>query len=125
VPAVRALTDGRGADCAIVAAGATSAVESALRLVRRGGTVVIVGMPAGGETVQLDTAALAHDGIRLLGCKLGSTRPALDIPALVDLYLDQRLMLDELISSRRPLARINEALAACASGDGLRAVLEL
>ena len=123
--AVRALTGGRGVDCAIVAAGATAAVDSALRLVRRGGTVVIVGMPAAGATVELDPAGLAHDGIRILGSKLGSTRPAVDIPLLVDLYLDQRLMLEELVFSRVPLAFINAALEHAARGDGLRAVIEL
>ncbi|MDX6539860.1 MAG: S-(hydroxymethyl)glutathione dehydrogenase / alcohol dehydrogenase [Gaiellales bacterium] len=122
---VRALGGGRGVDCAIVAAGATAAVESALRLVRRGGTVVIVGMPAAGGTVELDPAGLAHDGIRILGSKLGSTRPAVDIPLLVDLYLDQRLLLEELVSSRVPLTFINDALERAGRGDSLRTVIEL
>ena len=69
------LTDGRGVDCAVVATGATAAVEEALQIVRRGGTVVIVGMPAGGATIAVDTAALAHDGVRILGSKLGSSHP--------------------------------------------------
>jgi Zn-dependent alcohol dehydrogenase len=125
VAIVRALGHGDGVDCAIVAASATAAVDDALRSVRRGGTVVIVGMPAAGATVQLDTAGLAHDGIRILGSKLGATRPAVDIPLLGDLYLEGRLRLDELISSRSPLAGINAALAAAAGGDGLRAVVEL
>jgi S-(hydroxymethyl)glutathione dehydrogenase/alcohol dehydrogenase len=120
---VRGLTDGRGVDCVVVAAGATAAVEEAMRLVRRGGTVVIVGMPAGGETVRIDTAALAHDGVRILGSKLGSSRPAVDVPALADLYREGRLRLDELISSRSPLAAINEVLAASARGEALRALV--
>lgn len=120
---VRGLTEGRGVDCVVVAAGATAAVDAALQLVRRGGTVVIVGMPAGGETVQIDTGALAHDGVRILGSKLGSSRPAVDVPALADLYLEGRLRLDELISSRSPLAAINDVLAASARGEALRALV--
>ncbi len=85
---VRELTEGRGADCALVAAGSTAAVELALRLVRRGGTVVIAGMPASGAMVEIEPAGLAHDGIRILGSKLGSTQPALDVPRLAGLYLD-------------------------------------
>ncbi|MDX6572237.1 MAG: S-(hydroxymethyl)glutathione dehydrogenase / alcohol dehydrogenase [Gaiellales bacterium] len=121
--AVRRLTEGRGADCALVAAGSTAAVELALRLVRRGGTVVIVGMPASGAMVEIEPASIAHDGIRILGSKLGSTRPAGDIPLLAGLYLEGRLRLDELISSRSPLAQINEALASAARGEALRAVI--
>ena len=79
---VRGLTEGRGADCVLVAAGSTAAVELALQLVRRGGTVVIAGMPASGATAAFDPGGIAHDGIRILGSKLGSTRPQVDIPAL-------------------------------------------
>ncbi|HET6173127.1 MAG TPA: Zn-dependent alcohol dehydrogenase [Gaiellales bacterium] len=121
--AVRTLTDGRGVDCALVAAGSTTAVELALRLVRRGGTVVIVGMPASGAMVEIEPAALAHDGIRILGSKLGSTRPELDVPRLAGLYLEGRLRLDELISSRSPLTAINDALGSAARGEALRAVI--
>ena len=121
--AVHALTEGRGVDCALVAAGATSAVDLALRLVRRGGTVVLVGMPESGATVALDPGALAHDGIRILGSKLGLAVPAVDVPALAALYLEGRLRLDELVSSRSPLSAINEALGSAARGEALRAVI--
>jgi S-(hydroxymethyl)glutathione dehydrogenase/alcohol dehydrogenase len=121
--AVRELTEGRGVDCALVAAGSTAAVELALRLVRRGGTVVIVGMPAAGATVEIEPASIAHDGIRILGSKLGSTRPAGDIPLLAGLYLEGRLRLDELISSRSALPQINEAIGSAARGEALRAVI--
>ncbi len=73
--------------------------------------------------MQFEPAALAHDGIRILGSKLGSARPAVDLPALVDLYLDGRLRLDELISARFPLAAINDALGVSARGEALRAVI--
>jgi S-(hydroxymethyl)glutathione dehydrogenase/alcohol dehydrogenase len=121
--AVRDRTEGRGVDCALAAAGSTSAVELALRLVRRGGSVVIVGMPPSGALVEIEPAGIAHDGIRILGSKLGSARPAVDIPRLAGLYLEGRLKLDELISSRSPLAEINEALASAARGEALRAVI--
>jgi Zn-dependent alcohol dehydrogenase len=45
------------------------------------------------------------------------------VPRLARLYLDGRLRLDELISSRSPLAAINEALASAAQGEALRAVI--
>jgi S-(hydroxymethyl)glutathione dehydrogenase / alcohol dehydrogenase len=84
---------------------------------------VVAGMPPSGALVQFEPAALAHDGIRILGSKLGSVRPAVDLPALVDLYLDGGLLLDELISAHFPLAAINDALGASARGEVLRAVI--
>jgi S-(hydroxymethyl)glutathione dehydrogenase / alcohol dehydrogenase len=91
--------------------------------VRRGGAVVIAGMPASGTTAAFDPGGIAHDGIRILGSKLGSARPQVDIPALAGLYLEGRLRLDELISSRSPLSAINDALGAAARGEALRAVI--
>jgi S-(hydroxymethyl)glutathione dehydrogenase/alcohol dehydrogenase len=123
VRAVRRLTEGRGVDCAVVAAGATAAVELGLQFVRRGGAVVVVGMPPSGALVEFDASALAHDGIRILGSKLGSANPASDLPVLAGLYLQGRLRLDELITSRRPLAAINDALDSAARGEALRALI--
>ena len=124
VRAVRGLTEGRGVDCAVVAAGAIAAVELALKLVRRGGTIVVVGMPAAGATVAIEPSGIAHDGIHILGSKLGSTRPARDVPMLVDLYLQGRLLLDELISTRSPLSEIDDALGSAARGEALRPLIE-
>ena len=122
--AVRDLTEGRGVDCALVAAGSTAAVELALRLVRRGGTVVIVGMPASGAMVEIEPAGLAHDGIRILGSKLGSTRPADRHPAARRASTSTAgCGWTSSISSRSPLAAINDALGAAARGEALRAVI--
>jgi S-(hydroxymethyl)glutathione dehydrogenase/alcohol dehydrogenase len=123
--AVRELTGGRGADYVFVAVGAGGAVEQGLSHVRRGGALVLVGMPASGVTAELDPTALAHDGQRILGSKLGSTRPEIDIPKLLDLYGKGRLKLDELVSGRYPLEQVNEAFASAARGGVLRNVIVL
>jgi S-(hydroxymethyl)glutathione dehydrogenase / alcohol dehydrogenase len=120
IEAVRALTDGCGADYVVVTVGVPSVIEDALALVRRGGTLVVVGMPASGARAFFDPAQLAHDGQRILGSKLGSARPQEDVPKLAELYRRGRLKLDELISGRYPLAEINVALTDTARGDGLR-----
>jgi S-(hydroxymethyl)glutathione dehydrogenase/alcohol dehydrogenase len=45
------------------------------------------------------------------------------VPALAGLYLEGRLLLDELISSRVPLEAINDALGSAARGEALRALI--
>jgi S-(hydroxymethyl)glutathione dehydrogenase / alcohol dehydrogenase len=122
---VRELTSGSGADYVFVAVGVRSAVEQGLSLLRRGGTLVLLGMPPAGVTADFDPAALAHDGQRVLGSKLGSTRPEIDIPKLVDLYRRGRLKLDELVSGRYPLAEINAAVYSSARSEALRNVIVL
>ena len=121
--AVHALTGGRGADYVFVTVGARSAIEQGLALTRRGGSLVIVGMPAAGVTVALDPGALANDGRLVLGSKMGSTRLEVDVPKLVELYQEGRLKLDELITARYPLERINDAVAAVVRGEALRNVI--
>jgi Zn-dependent alcohol dehydrogenase len=122
---VRALTDGRGADFVFVGVGYTPVIESALGLVRRGGTTVVLGMPASDETIGVVGVDLVHDDKRILGHKIGSgSGPLADVvPRLVALYDDGRLKLDELISGRYPLAEINAAIASASGGDALRNVV--
>jgi Zn-dependent alcohol dehydrogenase len=122
-PAVRALTGGRGADYVFVAVGAKAAIEQGLGLLRKGGSLVIVGMPASGVTVDLDPTTLAAYGQRVLGSKMGSARIAVDIPYLVGLYRQGRLELDALVSGRYPLAGINDAIASSRRGRALRNVI--
>src|SRR6185436_3698196 len=91
-----------------------------LMLIRPGGAVVAVGMPPNRATTPLRVADLVWSEQRLLGSRMGSTRLPRDVPHLIDLYLDGRLKLDELITARYPLAGINEAIAAMESGSALR-----
>jgi Zn-dependent alcohol dehydrogenase len=121
--AVRSLTGGRGADYVFVAAGSAAAIEQGAMLVRRGGTLVVVGMTALSVKVRLEALDIADDALRILGSKMGGTRPRVDIPVLVDWYRQGRLKLDELISGRYPPEQINEALASAASGAALRNVI--
>jgi Zn-dependent alcohol dehydrogenase len=85
--------------------------------------MVIVGIPASGVMASIDPGAIANEGQRILGSKMGSTRIALDVPNLVALYQDGRLKLDELISGRYPLEQINEAIASVSSGTTIRNVI--
>jgi S-(hydroxymethyl)glutathione dehydrogenase / alcohol dehydrogenase len=121
VAAVHDLTG--GAHVVIATAGSARAVEQGLALLRRGGTLVVVGMPASGEEARFDPTRLAHDGMRIVGTKMGSARPADDIPRLVALYEDGRLKLDELVTATYPLERINEAAGAMRRGEAIRNVI--
>jgi S-(hydroxymethyl)glutathione dehydrogenase / alcohol dehydrogenase len=121
VAAVRARAG--AADVVIATAGSARAVEQGLALLRRGGTLVVVGMPAGGAEARFDPTRLAHDGMRIVGTKMGSARPADDIPRLVALYEDGRLKLDELVTASYPLDAIDEAVGAMRRGEAVRNVI--
>jgi S-(hydroxymethyl)glutathione dehydrogenase / alcohol dehydrogenase len=120
---VRTLTHGRGADYVFVTVGAKSAIEQAISLMKRNGSMVIVGMPASGVMTSFDPVSLAAGGQRIIGSKMGSSRIQIDVPKIVELYQQRRVKLDELISGRYPLAKINDAIDAVRRGSVLRNVI--
>lgn len=120
---VKALTSGRGADYVFVTVGSGQALHQGLDLIRKGGTLVLVGMPASGVKLSIEAANFAGDEQHVMGSKMGSTRLRVDVPKLVELYQDGRLKLDELVTKRYPLEEINEAIAAVKRGEALRNVI--
>ena len=120
---VRELTGGRKADTVFVTVGASGAAEQGASLMKRNGATVLVGMPPDGVTATIDPGWLAAAGQRILGSKMGSARPLIDVPKIVALYGEGRLKLDQLISGRYKLEAINEAVASSRSGAALRNVI--
>ena len=90
---------------------------------RRAGTMVMVGMPASGVKSAIEALNVADAGQKILGSKMGSTRLALDMPKLVELYSQGRLKLDELVTKTYPIEEINEAMDAVRRGEALRNVI--
>jgi S-(hydroxymethyl)glutathione dehydrogenase / alcohol dehydrogenase len=120
---VAELTAGRKADWVFVTVGVKGAAEQGASLMKRNGATVLVGMPPSGVTATIDPSWLAAYGQRILGSKMGSARPVIDVPKIVALYREGRLKLDELITARYPLDKINEAVASSRSGAALRNVI--
>lgn len=123
--AVLALTEGQGADHVLVAVGAISAYDQAASLACRGGQVVAVGMPASGARMQVEPVILAATGQSLRGSFMGGTVVQRDIPALVALWRQGRLKLEELITGRYAFADINQAIADARAGHVRRNVVRI
>jgi S-(hydroxymethyl)glutathione dehydrogenase/alcohol dehydrogenase len=120
---LRELTDGRGADYAFDTAGAPGVVAEAYSAVRRGGLVVAVGIPPVGETADLPAPSLPREEKVVTGSFYGSCRPHVDMPLVIDLYMEGRLDLDALITREFDLDGINEAFAAMNAGEVARGVI--
>lgn len=119
---VAAMTGG-GVDYAIEAVGRPATAELAWSLLRRGGTATILGMIAPGNMVSLPGPSFLT-GKRLQGSLLGSTRFPIDMPRLVQLYLDGKLNLDAMVAERITLSQVNDALSKLRVGDTVRSVIE-
>ena len=122
---LRELTDGRGADYAFDTAGAPGVVADAYDAVRRGGVVVAVGIPPVGATADIPAPTLPREEKVVTGSFYGSCRPHVDMPLVIDLYMDGSLDLDALVTLEFALDEINEAFAAMNAGEVARGVIRL
>lgn len=122
VKKVREITNNLGADFVIVAVAGVEILRQAFSMSGRNGMTVVIGHA--GKEMMCDFDATEFVGGRMMtGSAMGVTRPRLDIPRLIDLYRNGRLLLDELISEHYPFEEINEAIEDAKKGDALRNVL--
>ena len=126
IAACHSLTNGIGVDYAFDAAGHHTLVETGLFATRYGGTTVMVGAPAGDQTLTIAPAIwplIAEK--KLMGTLYGTGNPARSIPALMSLWRRGALDLESMVSYRRPLDEINEGFDDLRAGRGIRTVLSL
>jgi S-(hydroxymethyl)glutathione dehydrogenase/alcohol dehydrogenase len=121
VAAVLELTSG-GVHHAFEAIGLKATAEAAFGMLRVGGTATVVGLLPIGAKVEVSGLSLIGER-KLQGSRMGSNRFRVDMPRLVDLYLQGRLDLDNLISARIGLDQVNEGFAAMRSGEVARSVI--
>lgn len=119
---VMALTGGRGADHVIEAIGLKQTIEDGFAMLAKGGLETIVGAARFDVKAELPALAFLREK-RVQGSMMGGVRNAIDIPRYIDLYMNGRLKLDEMISRRRPLGQINEAFDDMKTGALARSVI--
>jgi S-(hydroxymethyl)glutathione dehydrogenase/alcohol dehydrogenase len=123
VPAVRAHTDGRGADYGFEVVGRAETIRTTFAAVRRGGTAVLVGAGSPAESVTFSAFELFVDAKTVIGCVYGSTDADRDFPVLVDLVQRGAVDASGLVSRRIGLAEVNDAFRAMEAGEVARSVI--
>ena len=123
VGAVRELTSG-GVDYAFEAIGRKETVEQVWSMSRIGGTSVVIGMMPFGQKVEIPGYEIFMQEKTLKGSMMGSNAFRVDMPRYVDMYLDGRLLLDEMISHHLSLEEINEGYQLMRDGASNRAVID-
>lgn len=122
VLAVQEITKG-GADYAIEAAGRAEVLKQAYRAVRRGGTVVVVGLPHPDAKLTIPAVSLPAEELILRGSYMGSSVPRRDLPRYLRLYRAGKLPVDRLITHRIGLDEVNEGFDRLAQGAAVRQIL--
>jgi L-iditol 2-dehydrogenase len=126
VAACKAVTQGRGADVALVAVGADALIATAMRAIRPGGRVMLFASTQHGEA-PFDPAAVCMDEKTLMGSYSASVAIQQEgIDLVFEGYRSGKLDLTKLISHRFSLSDAAEAvrLASHPVADSMKIVLK-
>jgi S-(hydroxymethyl)glutathione dehydrogenase/alcohol dehydrogenase len=126
LPEVGAMTWGQMADKVIMTPGVLygDMMQLGTALAGKGGTIVVTAIAPMTQTessVNLFEIAMWNKEIK--GTIFGSLNPRHDIPALLGLYREGQLKLDELITRRYTLDEINEGYEDMRQGKNIRGVI--
>ncbi len=122
VDAIVQLTDG-GADYSFECIGNTKVMRDALECTHKGwGRSIIIGVAEAGAEISTRPFQLVT-GRKWEGSAFGGARGRTDVPRIVDWYMDGKLNIDDLITHKLPLERINEGFDLMKAGESIRSVV--
>jgi Zn-dependent alcohol dehydrogenase len=122
VTAAKDLGFPNGFDYTFECVGHPALIRNAIDMLDWGGICVMLGVPKMGTEVSFVVQSMYQDK-SIFGCRYGTTRPHHDIPLVVQLYLDGKFLLDEMVSQQYPAADVQSALDDLEAGKLNRGVL--
>ena len=123
VEAVRALTDGKGAEFTFEAVGNADLIAQAFDATKKGGKCVVVGISRADARSPINVNQLVYAEKSLIGSLYGTTRPRQDLITLIQMHETGQLLLDELITRTWKLEEINEAYDCLVRGEVRRSLI--
>src|SRR5213595_3168756 len=122
VPYLVNLTKG-GADYSFECIGNVRTMRQALECCHRGwGVSVIIGVAASGQEISTRPFQLVTGRV-WKGTAFGGARGRTDVPKIVDWYMEKKIDIDDLITHKMPLDRINDAFDLMHAGESIRSVV--
>jgi NDMA-dependent alcohol dehydrogenase len=122
----RSVSNGQGADKAIVTVGVTTGehVAQAFSSIRKAGTVVVTGLGNIQEVgLPISLGELTLFAKEIKGAMFGDSNPHTDILKMLRLYQEGHVKLDELVTNRYSLDDINQGYEDMHSGKNIRGVI--
>ncbi|MFU3249078.1 NAD(P)-dependent alcohol dehydrogenase [Pseudomonas paraeruginosa] len=117
------LTQGRGADYAVEAAGNTGVMQSAIACLAENGQCALTGVVKEHTAIPLDVMHVMR-GRHIKGTIMGDAAPREFIPQLIELFLQGRFPVDALVRFY-PIDEINQAIEDSLSGATIKAVIQM
>lgn len=123
VEAVKALTEGKGAEFTFEAVGNPDLIAQAFDATKKGGRCVVVGISRADVRAPINVNQLVYAEKSLIGSLYGTTRPRQDLLMLMQMHESGKLMLDELVTRTWKLEEINEAYDLLIRGEVKRSLI--
>ena len=113
-------TDGLGVDVAIVATSSLKALDDAIDMVRKGGTVMMFGVPSKGAMIDLDMSKIYSKEITLITSYAASETDTKDA---LDLIESSQIDVKKLITHTYPINDTQKAFEHAKSGDNAMKII--
>jgi S-(hydroxymethyl)glutathione dehydrogenase/alcohol dehydrogenase len=122
VPYLVDLTKG-GADYSFECVGKVELMRAALECCHKGwGESIIIGVAGAGEEISTRPFQLVTGRV-WKGSAFGGAKGRTDVPKIVDWYMDGKINIDDLITHKMPLDKINDAFSLMHKGESIRTVI--
>ncbi len=123
---VAEITNGAMADKSILTVSVAHGdlIAPLLNLTKKAGRAVVTAVaPISQTDVKLDLFMFAMMRKELVGCIFGNANPRRDIPRILDLYMNGRVLLDELVTNTYTLDDINQGYEDMRNGTNIRGMV--
>ena len=111
-----------GIDVFVDNTGLSRIIEKGYQLINQKGRLILVGVPKLGDNINIFSLPL-HFGKKIIGSYGGESNPEFDIPRYINLLINKKISLKELITERYSLNDINKAIERIRSGQTVGRVL--
>ena len=125
VSEVLKITGKKGSDVVVDCTGVVDLINLGYKMTSSNGKMILVGQPKYNENLTFSSMRDHYCGKTIMDSQGGLTNPNIDIPLYLNLYLEGKLRLDDMISHRFPLEKVNEALDLIKCGIGNKFILEM
>jgi len=114
---------GGGADYSFECIGNVEVMRQALECCHKGwGVSTVIGVAGAGEEISTRPFQLVTGRV-WQGSAFGGARGRTDVPKIVDLYMEGKINIDDLVTHTMPIERINEAFDLMHKGESIRSVV--
>jgi L-iditol 2-dehydrogenase len=117
---IKSETADQGVDVVIVATSSLNALKDAVSFVRKGGTIVMFGVPSKGANVELDMSEIYSKGITIVNSYAASD---LDTKEAVEKISNKQINVSQLITHKYNLEECQQAFVHAKSGDNAMKII--